>query len=124
MAFIRLTLLPITPNQPELLMDVLDTDFVFSNGQFQPVQVAPTITLMGVPVSYAITPFDTLQQAVAVTNQQLQEVKIIYRQPVDTSEYSDTSALVEPDPTNGMGVYGITLNETRITFAPVTIATS
>jgi len=103
-------------------MDVLDTDLVFSGGRFQPVQVAPTITVTGVPTEYSVTPFDNLQQAQAVTNQQLQEFKIVYRMPVDTATYLDAQAVIQPDPTNGMGVYGITLNETRITFAPVTIA--
>ena len=51
-----------------------------------------------------------------------QELKISYRAPVDVQVYPDTEAIEHPDPTDGMGVYGITLNETRITFAPVTVA--
>src|SRR5271156_6460408 len=124
MSYIRVTLLPTTPSEPFLQMDILSTDLVLSEGRFQPVQTAPTVTLMSAPVEYAFTPFDSLQEAQAVTVQETQEVKITYREPVDTEVYPDTSVIEQPDPTDGMGVYGITLNETRITFAPVTAATS
>jgi hypothetical protein len=122
MAYIRLTLIPTTPKSQTLQMDVLDTNLVLSQGKFQPVQTAPTVTITGVPVEYAITPFDSLQQAQEVTNQQTQELKVVFREPVDTQTYPDTSAVEQPDPTGGVGVYGITLAETRITFAPVTNA--
>lgn len=124
MSYIRVTLLPTVPNQPFLQMDILSTSLVLSEGRFQPVQTAPTITLMNAPVEFEFTPFDTLQQAQAVTVQETQEVKISYREPVDAQVYTDTSAIEQPDPTGGTGVYGITLNETRITFAKVVPATS
>jgi len=122
MSFIRVTLIPTTPNKPFLQMDVLDTDLVLSGGTFQPVQTAATVTITGVSVEYQFTPFDDLQAATAVTNQQTQELKVVYREPIDTAVDSDASAIEQPDPTGGVGVYGITLNETRITFAPVTVA--
>jgi hypothetical protein len=123
MAYIRVSLIPTTPNSPVLEMDILDTNLVLSGGTFQPVQTAPTVTLVGVPVEHAFTPFDDLQEAQQVTNQQYQECKIVYRIPVDAQEYPDVPAIEVPDPTGGTGVYGITRNETRITFAPVTVAT-
>jgi hypothetical protein len=121
MSYIRVTLLPTTPSQPFLQMDILSTDLVLSEGRFQPVQVAPTVTLMSAPVEHEFTPFDSLQAAQAVTVSETQEVKISYREPVDTQVYTDTQAIEQPDPTDGIGVYGITLNETRITFAKVAV---
>jgi hypothetical protein len=121
-SFIRLTLIPTTPSLPFLQMDILSTNLVLSQGQFQPVQTAPTVTVTGVPVEYSITPFDSLQQAQQVTNQQVQELKVVFREPVDAQTFPDTSAIEQPDPTGGAGVFGITLNETRITFAPVTVS--
>lgn len=121
-SYIRLTLIPTTPGQPFQQMDILSTNFVLSGGTFQPVQTAPTVTVTGVPVEYSVTPFDSLQQAQAMTNQQTQELKVVYREPVDVQTYPDTSVVEQPDPTGGVGVYGITLAETRITFAPVTVS--
>jgi len=105
-----------------LQVDVLNTNFVFSGGQFQPVQTAPTLTVVRAPVEYEFTPFDDLQQAQAVTQAETQELKVVYREPVSTQVYSDSSVVEAADPTGGVGVYGITLNETRITFAPVTVS--
>lgn len=123
MSYIRVTLLPTLPSEPFLELDILSTNLVLSQGRFQPVQTAPSVTVVSAPIEYAFTPFDSLQEAQALTVSETQELKISYREPVDTQVYPDTEAIEQPDPTGGLGVYGITLNETRITFAPV-VATS
>jgi hypothetical protein len=117
MAFIRLYLVPF--NDQQQVLDVPDTALILSDGQFLPVQTAPSVTLVGVPVTEVFTPFDPTQIPQTVTNQQTQELRICWREPEEVSQYPDTDVIVVTDPTGGMCICGVTCLGPNISYAQV-----
>jgi hypothetical protein len=115
--FIRLYLVPF--NGQQQILDVPSDALILSNGQFVLVQTAPSVTLYGVPVSEVFTPFNSSQTPVQLTNQQTQELRICWREPVDVQQYPDAEVIVVNDPSGGTCVCGITCVGANLTYVQV-----
>jgi hypothetical protein len=121
MSFIRLYLVPVN-GQPQQVIDVDSTDLVMSDGAFLPVQSAPTVTLVGAtftsefaPFAYQPIPPGTLN----LSNTQLQEYRVCWREPVDTEQYPNENVITQVDPSGGQCVCGITCSGTNLSFVQV-----
>lgn len=121
MSYIRLYLVPLTPSSAQQILDVDSTSLVLSGGKFQPVQTAPTVTTVPVAQSSTYVPFQNNAAAQSLVNNDSQEYKVFYREPVSTSSYPDTSLQTAVDPSGGLCVCGITCNGTDVMFAQVKI---
>lgn len=117
MSYIRLYLVSTTPTSDQQILDVDSLDLVLSNGKFLPVQTAPSVTLVLTPIDFDYTAID--DSTLDLSNQQTQEIKVCWREPVDSEEYPSDTVVIEPDPTDGMCVCGITCQGTKIAYAQV-----
>lgn len=121
MAFIRVYLVPFDNKQQ--IIDIPDTALVLSNNQFVPVQVASSVTLVGVPISTSFTPFNSSQLPEVLNMSQTQDIRICWREPVTVQTNSDAQVIEVTDPTGGQCVCGITCQGTVITYVRVTDVT-
>lgn len=117
--YVRLYLVPSGPNAAQQVIDVLDTDLVLSNGQFLPVQVAPTVSITQMPSTSEFTPFNASQLQQALSTSSVNEVRVCWREPVDTDDNPDAALIIEPDPTGGVCACGITCSGTDLSFVVV-----
>jgi hypothetical protein len=115
--FIRLYLVPFQGKQQ--IIDIPATALVLSQGQFVPVQVAPSITLIGATISETYTPFDAAQIQQILTSQQTQELRICWREPVESQQYSDNGVIEANDPSGGQCICGVTCSGTEIAYVQV-----
>jgi len=116
-SFIRLYLVPF--NDQQQILDVSSMALILSDGQFVPVQTAPSVTLVGIPVTEVFTPFDSSQLPQTLTNQQTQELRICWREPVDVSQYPDTDVITANDPSGGVCQCGVTCLGPNISYVQV-----
>lgn len=118
--YTRLYLVPVGGVQQ--VIDVDSTDLVLSNGTFVPVQVAPTVTLVGASYSSKFTPFGYTpvpEGGLNLTQTQQQELRVCWREPVGTDDYPNEEVVVATDPSGGICVCGITCAGTNISYAVV-----
>jgi hypothetical protein len=115
--FTRLYLVPF--NNVQQIIDVPNTDLILSNGKYVPVQVAPTVTLMGAAITENFTPFNPSQSEQVITGQQTQDIRICWREPSDIQQYPDTDVIEATDPSNGSCICGITCSGTDLSFVKV-----
>jgi hypothetical protein len=115
--YIRLYLVPF--NGQQQILDVPSTSLILSNGQFVSVQVAPSVTLMGVPVQFNFTPFDQAQLSQVLEQAQTQELRICWREPEDIQQYPDTDVIMVTDPTGGQCLCGLTCSGTQLSYVQV-----
>lgn len=117
MNYLRLYLVPF--NGQQQVIDVPDSVLILSNGQFVLVQTAPTVTLVGVPVTDTYTPFNAQQMQETLVIQQTQELRICWREPIPTQQYPDNNVIEANDPSGGTCVCGITCSGPEITYVQV-----
>jgi hypothetical protein len=115
--YIRLYLVPFDGVQQ--ILDVPSDALVLSDGQFVPVQIAPSITLLGVPVEYNFTPFDQSQLSQVLTQSQVQELRVCWREPEDMQQYPDTDLITAVDPTGGQCICGVSCLGTQLSYVQV-----
>ena len=117
--YIRLYLVPTQPTATQQVIDVDSTLLVLSQGQFLPVQSAPTLTLVGTPTSSSFDPFTSAQLALTISTEQTQEIKVCWREPVGTDQFPNEDVITEVDPSGGTCVCGITCNGTDLAYVMV-----
>jgi hypothetical protein len=122
MAFTRLYLLPpvATTNQPQQVIDVDSSMLLLSQGRYQPVATAPTVTLLGTPTDSVFTPSSVNNPAALnLSTVPQQEVRICWREPVDTENYPNEQLETATDPSGGICQCGITCDGTNLMFVTV-----
>lgn len=120
-SFIRLYLVPVN-GQPQQVIDVDTTDLVLSDGAFLPVQSAPSVTLVGAPVTSAFTPFSPQPippGTLNLSNAQQQEIRVCWREPVGTDQFPNEELITNTDPSGGTCVCGVTCQGTNLSFVQV-----
>jgi len=115
--FIRLYLVPFQDQQQ--IIDVPDNVLILSNGNFLPIQTAPSVTLVGALVTNTFVPFDASQLQETLVGQQTQELRVCWREPVSTQQYSDNGVIEVNDPTGGVCICGVTCLGPKITYVQV-----
>lgn len=119
-SYIRLYLVP--RNGVQEVIDVDSTDLVLSEGDFVPVQVAQSVTLVGATFTSKFTPFAYTPippGGLDLTNTQQEEVRVCYREPVGTDDFPNQELITATDPSGGQCVCGITCQGTNIAYAQV-----
>lgn len=120
-SYIRLYLVPVN-GQPQQVIDVDSTDLVLSDGAFLPVQSAPTVTLVGTPVTSEFTPFayqPIPPGTLNLSNTQQQELRVCWREPVGTDQYPNENLITQTDPSGGVCVCGVTCQGTNLSYVQV-----
>jgi hypothetical protein len=120
MPYIRLYLVP--QDGVQQVIDVDSEALVLSDGDFVPVQVASSVTLIGAsytsefkPFSYTPIPAGGLN----LSNTQQQEMRVCWKEPVGTSEYPNQDLITATDPTDGICVCGVTCMGTDLAYVQV-----
>lgn len=119
-SYTRLYLVP--TNGVQQVIDIDSSDLVLSNGTFVPVQVAPTVTLVGSSYSSQFTPFSYTPVPAGgldLSMAQQQELRVCWREPVGIDNYPNEAVITATDPSGGVCQCGITCNGTDIAFAQV-----
>jgi hypothetical protein len=118
-SYIRLYLVPV--NGVQQVIDVDSTDLVLSGGQnFLPVQTAPSVTIVGASFSSKFTPFGYAPMpTLDISQTWQQEIRVCWREPVDTDEYPNPNLIVATDPSGGQCVCLITCNGTNLSYVIV-----
>lgn len=117
--YIRLYLVPGVDGTQQVV-DVPDNVTLLSNGNFMLAQNAPTLTVVGAPVTSNFTPFDPAQLQTTLTTQETQEIRICWREPSPTQTYPDTGVIEAQDPTDGVCLCGITCIGPQLSYVQVT----
>jgi len=120
MSYIRLYLVP--QNGVQQVIDVDAGDLVLSNQAFVSPQTAPSVTLVGASYDSTFTPFSITPVppgGLSLLNSQQQEVRVCWREPVGTDDYPNQDLIVEPDPTGGVCVCGISCSGTNLSYVQV-----
>jgi hypothetical protein len=118
--YTRLYLVPVSGVQQ--VIDVDSSDLVLSNGTFVPVQVAPSVTLIGATYDSSFTPFSYTpvpEGGLNLSQAQQQELRVCWREPVGTDDYPNEQTVVAADPSGGICVCGITCNGQDLAYAVV-----
>lgn len=115
--YVRLYLVPF--NNVQQIIDVPYTALVLSNGNYVPVQTAPSVTLVGTDITVPFTPFDTAQIQESITTKQTQDIRVCWREPSDVTQYPDGSVIEATDPSGGTCICTITCNGTDLSFVKV-----
>jgi hypothetical protein len=121
--YTRLYLVP--QNGVQQVIDVDSTDLVLSNGQFVPVQTAPSITLIGATYNSTFTPFGySPAPNSALSQTQQDEIRVCWREPVGTDNFPNQNVIIQPDPSGGVCQCGITCNGTDLSYVTVKVVTT
>ena len=116
--YTRLYLVPV--NGVQQVIDVDSTDLVLSNGEFLPVQTAPSITLIGATYTSQFTPFGYAPMPTsALTQTQQDEIRVCWREPVGTDNFPNQNVIVNTDPSGGICVCGVTCSGTDLSYVVV-----
>lgn len=118
-SYIRLYLVPTQPTAAQQVIDVDSTDLVLSQGQFVPVQNAPSITLVGTPVTSSFETFTSEDVTLSLETAQQQEVRVCWREPVGTDQFPNEDLIIAADPSDGVCVCGITCQGTDLAYVQV-----
>jgi len=116
--FTRLYLVPVA-NQPQQVIDVDSSFLILSQGQYQPVATAPTVTLLGAATASTFVPSTVEAQSLDLSTAPTQEVRICWREPVDTENYPNEALETANDPSGGNCACGITCNGTDLSYVAV-----
>lgn len=115
--YIRLYLVPI--NGVQQVIDVDSSVLIRSNNQFVSPQVAASVDLIMAPVQTMLTPFADAATALMLTLTGYQNVRVCWREPVNSDDNPSNQIVTAPDPTGGQCVCGITCAGTQISYVPV-----
>lgn len=116
--YTRLYLVPL--NGVQQVIDVDSTDLVLSNGDFVPVQTAPSITLIGATYNSQFTPFGYSPAPNSTLSQtQQDEIRVCWREPVGTDNFPNQNVIVQTDPSGGVCVCGVTCSGTDLNYVVV-----
>jgi hypothetical protein len=117
-SYVRLYLVPVA-GQAQQVIDVDSELLIQSNGQFVYPQNAASVTLTQAPVDSTFEPFVSSATPVAFANSFSREVRVCWREPVDTEQYPNEEVITETDPSGGVCVCGITCDGVDLSYAVV-----
>jgi hypothetical protein len=93
-----------------------------SDGAFVPVQMAPSVTLVGATFTSKFTPFaytPVPPGGLNLSNTQQEEVRVCWREPVGEDDFPNQDLIVAEDPSGGVCICGITCRGTDIAYVQV-----